>query len=515
MLEAPRAEKHLAAVFLTLTLVVGSQANAGVVVVVNRTEGEVEFGVVEGEAAPRWLRVAAGDLVPVPAAERIEILFDRQSQPRRQEAAANTLRYFVRREGRLELVSMEVAAPDPMAAPPPRDLPQRWDDVVAIPVMILVDDAEPATRAIWEKRLRDRMAEASASFVHTCRVRFEVVAVGTWASDDRLTEFDQLLRDFERKVIPTPARVAIGFTSRYRKPSGRFHFGGTRGPLRAHILIREWGQHASSPERLEVLVHELGHFLGAVHSVEPTSVMRALLADHQVHARSFRIAFDPPNALIMNIVGEELHARPLRDLAECRPGAKAQLREAFSALSKLSSDQAARAFLLGLGVALDGTHALRNLPACRQIESEEQARQREAWLGTPTLQGRADLSQHFFLAVALTALLGSPAAETALLRLEFSEAQQGSRFSFYRLGVELAGSTLARSVLEGRVSLDSLAQSFTVEKYLPSCDGLPAAMAWNDFLHRYGSAVDDRFLREREGICQRIAALPPYRVHAP
>jgi hypothetical protein len=70
------------------------------------------------------------------------------------------------------------------------------------------------------------------------------------------------------------------------------------------MLVREWSNRINEPERLEVLVHELGHFLGAVHSPEPDSVMRAILGDRQARANSFRIGFDPVNTLAMNYVAE-------------------------------------------------------------------------------------------------------------------------------------------------------------------------------------------------------------------
>ena len=94
-------------------------------------------------------------------------------------------------------------------------------------------------------------------------MRFEVVATRTWTSNPRVHSFDEVLLDFARKVRPAPARLAIGFTSRYDWLREESHLGGTHGALGSHVLIRETVGHVSEPERLEVLVHELGHFLGA------------------------------------------------------------------------------------------------------------------------------------------------------------------------------------------------------------------------------------------------------------
>ena len=39
--------------------------------------------------------------------------------------------------------------------------------------------------------------------------------------------------------------------------------------------------------------HELGHFLGSVHSPEADSVMRPVLGDRQSRSVKFRVGFDP------------------------------------------------------------------------------------------------------------------------------------------------------------------------------------------------------------------------------
>ena len=54
-----------------------------------------------------------------------------------------------------------------------------------IPIRIFVDEEEPAQQAVWEARLRKRIAAASDVLERTCRVRFEVAAAGTWESDDK------------------------------------------------------------------------------------------------------------------------------------------------------------------------------------------------------------------------------------------------------------------------------------------------------------------------------------------
>ena len=223
------------------------------------------------------------------------------------------------------------------------------DGLCTIPVKILVDQKELTTQQAWEKRYRDRVAAASAIFERTCGVRFKVVAVGTWTSDDKAHDFLQYVDEFERKVKPAPARLAIGFTGQIYTLLEDNRIGGTRGPFRTHILIREWGHDITDPERLEILVHELGHFLGAVHSPEPQSVMRPDVSDRQSRRRDFHISFDARNAAAMRLVAEELSKRPLNSLGQLPSSTKGRLRAIYQSLAAaLPNDPAAPRYLVML-----------------------------------------------------------------------------------------------------------------------------------------------------------------------
>ena len=201
--------------------------------------------------------------------------------------------------------------------------------------MILTDSPDLHMQAVLEKRIRNRLAEASDIFEHHCRVRFDVVKVGTWVTDPANHSFDQAMMDFARKLRPFPARLAIGFTTRYEWLRSEMHLGGTHGALGLHVLIREpvAGQ-VSEPERLEVLVHELGHFLGAAHTSDQTSVMRPKLGDRKSAAKTFRIGFDAPNTLIMSLVAEELRSRHIWHPSVLSPAAKNAVRGAYMALAQ-------------------------------------------------------------------------------------------------------------------------------------------------------------------------------------
>ncbi len=175
-----------------------------------------------------------------------------------------------------------------------------------ITVKIFVDDDERANRTVWERRVRERLAACSEILERTCGMKIKVIGSGAWHLKNTITDFDAAVNDFSRTVDPGDARLAIGFTARYQTPSGRMHMGGTHGPLDRHILVREWSRYFSESERMEFLLHEIGHYLGAVHSPESDAVMRPQLGDRQSRSKRFQIHFDPINTLAMNLVAEEL-----------------------------------------------------------------------------------------------------------------------------------------------------------------------------------------------------------------
>ena len=201
-----------------------------------------------------------------------------------------------------------------------------------------------------------RVADASALLEKYAGVTLEVVACETWVTPADLESFEQVLRHFEANVSPAPADLAIGFASQYSVVNGRTHLGGTHGPLASHILLREWSRHVSEPERLELLVHELGHRFGAAHSPEAASVMRPVLGDRKAIARRFRIVFDPVNALAMYLVAEELRERQIEHLYQVSPRIRDVLVSIYLTLGKaFPEDPAAVQYLAMLGEAPPAT----------------------------------------------------------------------------------------------------------------------------------------------------------------
>ena len=316
------SQRLVTAVLLASFCAAALRAEAGVVVLANRTDSEVRLRIERAGEGVRDLALAAGECTAVPAAAAIAIAFDSAGAAARFRLEPDAVYFFARPQGQLVLGKLDLAAgagageAAPPAQEPAEAQPAASDRArqTVVPVKILVDDDERSVQQVWEKQLRARLAAASEIFQRACRVRFDVVAAGTWESDNTITDFDQSLLEFCREVSPRPAVLAIGFTSQYTVESASSDLGSIRAPLDGHVLVRQWARRVTEAERLVVLVHELGHYLGAVHSADADSVMFPRLANHGARAKESQIGFDPINLLAMNLVAEQLPAGGLRDL---------------------------------------------------------------------------------------------------------------------------------------------------------------------------------------------------------
>jgi hypothetical protein len=349
---------------------IATAARAAVVVLANRTEEEVRFHVSSTARDARAYTLARGEVLPLPTTGRLDLIFSVEGKRNHCRLEPNEIYFFVaspkgvaiRRIGFTG--SWDRAAPPATEELPAPETPAAKIDriLLKIPVKILVDQGEPTVRKVWEKRLRERVAAASVILEQQCRVQLEVIDVGTWESDARLTTLTELLHDFEKKVAVRPARLALGFTGRVVSRKQDTALGCTSGPLHPHILIREWKPRTEA-DRLEVLVHELGHFLGASHSPEADSVMRPKLGDGRANFRAFRIGFDPINLLAVNLIVEEIARRPARRLGELTPSTRKRLIEIFSTLARTTpNDPAAPRFIRLLGGTPPEPLPLRKLP---------------------------------------------------------------------------------------------------------------------------------------------------------
>ncbi len=334
---------------------------AGVVVLQNWTPVKIDYTYLQADGHPSRQTIAPTDIAAIPATGPVTVMLGEGPTARSYPLNVNSIHYFGLNNGVPELIHLklpgvedkpETIGPPPAqilpagGAPPVQAIPGKAPPaespgkaapdpgIYKIPVAIYTDAADPRLQAVWEKRIRKRVVEASDIFEHHCRVRFDVVAVGHWTSNPTLATFDQSLMEFVQKVRPFPARVAIGFTSHSDWIRSELHLGGTHGALATHVLIRESAGNVSEPERLEVLVHELGHFLGAAHTSDQGSVMRPKLGDRRSASRAFRIGFDAPNTLVMNLIAEELRTRHIWHPSVLSPTAKTAVRGAYMALAQ-------------------------------------------------------------------------------------------------------------------------------------------------------------------------------------
>ena len=329
-------------------MVLPLRATAKVVVLSNRTAKTTSAILVEAKGPAKNISLAPGDSQSFFFQNELRIRYQ-ESRVQREFELEDSCAYFFTygtQVGavRLEKIGLGKEFPQADELVQPRKAPL---DVPVIRVKLLVDDNEPTLPEIWQGRLRKRFLAAAEIIQRHCGIRLEIDSLATWKSDDSIVDFRQSLLEFEQAVKLRPAQLAIGFSSQYRIVHGRTHMGGTRGILFPYILLRERSPQVRETERLEMLVHELGHYLGAAHSPEPFSVMRPILTGAQQRAVGSKIRFDPVNNLLIAMVGDEIRQHGLRGLHTFPEAKKNRMVEIYRVLTKaLPDDPAAARFLL-------------------------------------------------------------------------------------------------------------------------------------------------------------------------
>lgn len=332
--------------WLAVTFLLPLLATADVVVISNRSPQTVALSVWATDASgnvtatpPRTAVLPMGELAAIPCAGTTQMAFRTTEQEGAYLLDANCAYFFAPDSaGKIDLHKIGLGEDETTLRGTGLVEGELLDKMAVVPVKLLVDDDEISAPPVWEARLRRRVATASQILEKHCRVRLEVVAVGTWVSDNDVNDFVGTLREFEKNVRPAPARLAIGFTSQYGERTAGAHLGGTRGPLHPFILIREAAQGLSEAERLEILLHELGHYLGAVHSPEFDSAMRPQLGDQRARAAEFRVGFDPVNTLAINLFADELRVRNVANLGGLSEPTKLRLQQVYETLGQAMPD---------------------------------------------------------------------------------------------------------------------------------------------------------------------------------
>lgn len=316
-------------------------ARAGVIVLTNRTQQRVSCTTIQPDGHEVQHDLECNDVAAVFTAGSVTVAFRDGEKPLRYVVQPNGIYVFHSDGKKLQLMQQPIPG---LPKLPSGESAKQPAGPCVIPIKLLVDDKEPRVQSLWEKHYRDRLTAASAILEKACGVRFEVVAVERWTSNNA-RDFLQLMGEYEQRVQPAPARLALGFTGQFDTLREDIRIGGSKGPFRPHVLIREWGGHVTEPERLAILVHELSHYLGAAHSAEPQSIMQPM-NDHMTRVRGYRIRFDALNTLAMCLMCEELRRGWPASLMQLPTSTKDQLRPIYEALrASLPNDPAAPIYL--------------------------------------------------------------------------------------------------------------------------------------------------------------------------
>lgn len=191
------------------------------------------------------------------------------------------------------------------------------------------------------------------------------------------------------------------------------------------------------------------------------------------------------------------------------------VKAAAAAASVLDEKRQARAFLLGIGIALDDSTILRDKPVVKKVvvaaESEDDRKARLEVLGRPTIRGRRDLCQHFAVSAALTETFGGVAAEFAGLSKEMTDMKGASGFSFADIAADLAGIELANAVTADPKRIPVMAKQFVVVDYMPDVATFTEGLTEKAFKTKFGGTDDAKFKAELDTVRKAVQAVPAYR----
>jgi hypothetical protein len=264
---------------------------------------------------------------------------------------------------------------------------------------------------------------------------------------------------------------------------------------------------------------------GIFVSATATTRLAAQEACDETPARDLSKLVDGTKSVVAAVVeaGKKNQQLPAANAPGARPPFRREkdelaayyFREAALAAQKLPAEQAAPAYLLGLGIALDTSDLMRKNFVTRgfwaKVESEDARKARLAVLGEPMVQGRHDLCQHFVVSGALTVMLGPKYAETAGIVKELMDARDPSNgFSFNDLSADLAGVAFATKLLETPKQLGRVAESFKVADYTIEPAYKPEGLPAKEFAKMYGSTSDERFLARVEEIRKKLQERPGF-----
>ena len=319
-----------------------AEAIEGVIVVGNWTDRDLSLSIQASGAAPRPLTLRPHEVRGLAVSGRVAFVLAQDGGSQRFEAAPNGIFLFTRDASGITGRDVGLGRKWPPSIVPAGPTRPVAAGIATISVKLLVDDHEPATQKVWEPRVRERVAAASAILERHCGLRLEVVGVGTWKRDPAAADFSSAVADFQRQVDPRPARLAIGLVRGLKISADEYaKAGGMVGPLGDHLLIPEIGL-PGDQLGLRLLLHALGLWLGASHCPDPDSAMRTLLSMPLPRERLGDVRFDPANSFLMSLTAAEIRTRGVRTLSAMRPATRRDCLEAYDALADVfPSDEVA------------------------------------------------------------------------------------------------------------------------------------------------------------------------------
>lgn len=275
-------------------------------VLVNQDKKPVSFAIEQTRNGDRIDYILCpGEILAVSNPQQAAAVFEHGEELVRLRLLQDEIYLFVRPEGVLELVGIGPYYGEnvPQSRIQGRQGGEETKTLepITIPVRIYTDTNIPLAEALWRKRVNQRIEDASRILERTCFVKLEIRSFEQWSSDPQCENLPEVLKDFEAKVPEEQGVLSIGFTAHRNAPGCGTELGVARQPFCGKILLREEAPQITEVERLETLLHELGHFLGAVHTADESSVMRTVLHERHARAANFVIGFDPLNSLAMNL----------------------------------------------------------------------------------------------------------------------------------------------------------------------------------------------------------------------
>lgn len=589
--------------FVLLFFTFASPAPAAVVAILNASSTDLTFTVEHKGVADIKVNLPAGRTTAVQVGREPVLRLMLNNKPAAFNLDPYTPYLFVEDDkGVMSFSGVELAGelpkPDDIPADPPVRKPLK------LPVTLFTDTSNALVKDVREKSVRERFTAAAKAIEQQVGVKFEAGEVREWEADKKPESLTLALGQFAQSVKEKDGR-AVGFLSQAVKGDDL-----TVPPTATHGLVKD-GAPKVEGERVEILTHLLGQWLGAVRSADGGSVMRTKLGDGRAVKKGWVVQFDPHNLIVMHIWADELaagrgpkpeqfsakararllvlyksiaavhdavksddtHARdmvatlagidepgvavvepkpaepkPVEPVVEgnlsddekavrvvvqavtkrakqlaadekTRPKGDELTTEyvkaAAAAAVTLDEKRQARAFLLGLGIALDDSTILRDKPVIKKVcvvaEPDDDRKARLAVLGRPTLRGRRDLCQHFAVSATLTETFGAATAEFAGLSKELTDMKGTSGFSFADLAADLAGIELAMTVTKEPKRLADLSKAFVAEDYLPDIAPFPEGLTEAVFKKKYGGTDDARFKAELDGVRKAVQAVPAFR----